>query len=61
MLIEIAESLPAGAVVAIDAESFKAAARVVHLRAAPAGYLIGLEFETVRFLRPKGTFVEARA
>lgn len=49
-------------IVRIDSELCRAIARVAYCRAAPeGGFSVGLEFLTLRFLRPTGTFVSTSA
>ncbi len=59
--LALAGLLGTAGIVKIDAEAFAAIARISHRRRLGQGCTIGVEFLTVRFARPSGTFVRERA
>jgi hypothetical protein len=64
MLVDSPLELTVNQLVKIDSEVCRALARVAHCRRAPEavrGWLVGVEFLTLRFASKRGSFVEAEA
>lgn len=65
MQLEASEPVSEGAMLKIDCDLCQAVGQAVYCRREPAGlrgpWIIGVEFRSLRFLRPRGGFVSTRA